>query len=258
LFNLDAHAIGTQYVSDWVIDGVEMDHTCSCVEMWTDTPPVLVQQNNTVKNCAIHDTSESGAITNRAGITIYSGTCYVHNNTLWNIEGTGISTPTSDDAVVENNSIYNTDTAGVGWWGARGALSFGNGTCRNNIIQSCRYFIQLKTGAAPTTIDYNLYIGDGYSADFYSNFTSRTFTQWQTDLGWDTHSLNAVNPGWRSSPPSSQTDFHLTSGSPAIHSGVATGYPDPDGVIMVGSMGAYEYVGRGATHFASITEIVVF
>jgi hypothetical protein len=235
-WNSDAHGIGLQNSTGWVIDGVEIDHTCSAIELFGGASQG--NYDHTVRNCIIHDTLKAAGQTNAGGITIYAGPAYIHNNVLWNIAGTALACATPEPVVVENNSLYNVGIDPP--WGGAG-ITFLTGTCRNNIIQGCKYFIkygdpqgQGRTAAA--TIDYNLYSGQAANADFYCQ-GNETLAQWQA-RGYDTHSRTGA-PGWSKAAPSAQADFRLLISSQAIISGASVSYKDPDGKVIWKTMGAY-------------------
>jgi hypothetical protein len=229
----DGDGIGTQMVSGWVIDGVEIDHVGCGVDMWSDGS--YPSTDNEVRNCIIHDLSPSST-GGSDGISVMGGAHRIHNNVIWNIGGRGINAYTTRPSTVENNSIYNVGLV-AGWWNGSGIKLKEGSTCRNNIIQGCGFFIELfPNSALPTTIDYNLFSGHGTKADFYSA-GNETLAQWQT-RGYDIHSRTGL-PGWTKYAPAAWADFHLLKSSQAIASGAVVSYLDPDGKPIGKTMGAY-------------------
>lgn len=243
-FSKDAHAIGMQYTSGWRIEGVEMDHCSSAIEAFTHTPPLYAQQDNTFLNLTIHDTREANSITNRGGITIYSGRYVVQGCVFWNIGGTAISAATDANGVIEHCS-FNRIGMDSGWWmGA--AYKAKNTTVRYNVIANARFSGSVTDGDPNLQeINWNCYQGIGSDANFgtgTSGTTGTTLANWRA-AGWDANSLTSV-PGWSSADPNTLAGFSITHLSAVwLVAPVAPGV-DRNSVPWGRSMGAFGFVPR--------------
>ncbi|MFA4945761.1 MAG: right-handed parallel beta-helix repeat-containing protein [Lentisphaeria bacterium] len=239
-YDADAHAIGNSNASNWTVDGVEIDHCCSAVEFfqnWNNP-----SGDNTFVNNFIHDTEPNHAITNAGGITVYKGSATIRNNIFLNIGGSAVSAAVSEQVIVENNTIYNANLF-PDYWGARGAIFIRNGVVRNNIVKGCKYFVYRDSNSVALTVNWNYFVGDPTTADFYALGTgTRTAEEWQ-GLGYDAHStFTETDPGWAVADPNTREGFRVNNLSPVWKSGTMMSGLDPNGVRMNRTAGAYGYI----------------
>lgn len=172
----------------------------------------------------------------------------VRNNLIRDTQLAGIGLYAAKDAQVWNNTLIDTARAAHSpiyfgitfqdWDPNAGRPPSVNPIIRNNLIYqssglpmecvAIRYTDELGglAGLADMpTMDYNLYYHAGGNCTFTdlrpaSLLEQGTFTQWQTHISDDTHSLTAN--------PQIATDGHLLVGSPAIDAGTCAGAPPDD------------------------------
>ncbi|MDX1948586.1 MAG: Calx-beta domain-containing protein [Pirellulaceae bacterium] len=161
------------------------------------------------------------------------------NNIVVDAGQAGIGIYGALDALVYNNTLVNAaDDAqapiqfgGYDMWVSNTAPSYYhvasvNPTVVNNIVvtnpDNHTRMVDIREGsiAGPLTLDYNLYFGSSTRGVLFidRNLTGdgtpeQTFSQWQANYGYDTHSLVAN--------PLLDADWHLTAASPAIGKALA-------------------------------------
>jgi hypothetical protein len=162
---------------------------------------------------------------------------------------------TISNIYIQNNAFVSSGTGwahnqrtgsspmGEGFECANIMATLSNFYVRNNLFKDATerlVWIKDTTKAANITWDYNCYYQTlgGYwgTLDYVNNYSS--FATYRTALGKEVNGTGG-NPLLTST-----TDFHLTTGSSCINTGVDVGYTsDFDGVLLVGlpDIGAYEY-----------------
>jgi len=172
----------------------------------------------------------------------------VRNNIIRDTQGAGIGLYAAQDAQIWNNTLIDTALAyhspiyfGVtyqDWDPNAGRPPSINPIIRNNLVHQSgglrtecvfiRYSNDLGGLSALTgmpAMDYNLYFHAGGSCLFTDQRPSSpldkgTFSQWQTHIGGESHSLTSA--------PQLTTDGHLSADSPAVDAGVCAGAPTDD------------------------------
>jgi len=173
----------------------------------------------------------------------------VRNNIIRDTQGAGIGLYAAQDAQVLNNTLIDTAQAayhspiyfGVtyqDWEPEAGRPPSVNPIIKNNLVyQSAglptecvflRYSNDLGGLSALSgmpAMDFNLYFHAGGACLFTDQRPSSpleegTFSQWQTHIGGESHSLTGN--------PQLTSDGHLNTGSPAVDAGTCTGAPTSD------------------------------
>ena len=201
----DAHAVGVQAGTDWTIQDNYFHDCGTAVEFWASTKP---QTGNIVQRNVIQDVT-ARTITQGHGIAFSGGSatlglrtgCQVKDNTVIDVDGSGIHLTMGDDVTVTGNLVQNTglgvDTS------AQEGISFRNvdtgvpclGTVTDNIvINPKKNFINFGGDGDLTgmTLEDNLYWDDVDTASTtvkfkangsYSSYTS--FNDWVANTPFD-------------------------------------------------------------------------
>jgi len=172
----------------------------------------------------------------------------VRNNLIRDTQGAGIGLFAAQDAQIWNNTLVDTAQAyhspiyfGIpyqDWDPQAGRPPSVNPILRNNLVSQSSglppecVFIRyandlggLSALAGMPDMDYNLYFHAGGSCLFTdrrpsSSLDHGTFSQWQTHIAGESHSLTAN--------PQLTADGHLSADSPAVDAGVCAGAPGDD------------------------------
>ena len=195
----------------------------------------------------------------------------VRNNIIRDTQGAGIGLYAAKDAQIWNNTLIDTAQAyhspiyfGItyqDWEPGAGRPPSLNPIIRNNLVHQSSglptecVFIRysndlggLSALSGMPAMDYNLYFHTGSNCQFTdqrptSPLDRGTFSQWQTHISGESHSLTGT--------PQLSSDGHLLSSSPAIDAGVCTGAPTDDFDSNQRPLGAACDI--GADEFASGT-----
>jgi hypothetical protein len=228
--NFDNFIIRNNFIWDdptWVMDSVEYIEDAVGIFVGNNSPSTGNFQNfyiynNIIKNNPFKGMEFSGTTSN---VNIYNNTFYGYNPSSVEFGAQIYINPTQHALTIKNNVFYN------------------NVVHATNLYHPCIYVGSGWSGSI--TIDYNLYWMTDPTAPFIAWAGSRLMSDWATYKsvsGQDSHSPTPTNPSFASS-----SNYHLSLGSLAIHTGVYTGVyaTDYDGVTWDNppSMGAYEFVG---------------
>src|ERR1700730_2992892 len=178
-------------------------------------PGIRIYQavGNTVDGNITHDNEDSG-------IECYPGAnnTLVYNNVSYNNGDHGIDDVSVSGVRIISNTIYNNVTAGINYEGNSSYGTFENNISVDNGIGSPRTHSDLRVehdSTTGTTMDYNqVYLTSPDVLLIWNSVNYNTLAAFQAATGQMLHGINAA-PNW-ANPGAG--DFHLTAGSPAIHS----------------------------------------
>ena len=153
----------------------------------------------------------------------------IQNNLIYGYQGFGIclfyidsSGPSKNNLIVNNTIVSTVSGAGA----AIRILDSGTGNTLSNNILLGGGGIALRISAdsmSGLVSDYNVTGGVYQSED---DGSTRSLSQWRSQVSQDTHSLTATASALFVNPAGN--DYHLKAGSPAIDVGTATNAPATD------------------------------
>lgn len=175
----------------------------------------------------------------------------IYNNLVYNNYGVGILiTQASDNVIVANNTVYDSNGSFVG---IDIEPDTTNVTVKNNLVYNQDGInIAIKNSASITAADYNLSYHTTEESDLIykvdaTRYSISDFAAFKVATSFEAHGV------WADPKIVSATDHRLNAGSPAQDAGVyitgihdETGYTDLAGITSPiranPSMGAYEYI----------------
>lgn len=223
-YDLDAHGIGVQHGHSHLIEGNLIYNCGSGITFYAYTNGIL--RDCIVRYNYIHDNHTLGGANNvgieyrcnNDSLSDKSGhDCYF--NIVANCE-IGIANQFEDEVEVYNNVVYSCTHS---FYSSRSYD--GNGPVwkgRNNISLSpeARHHTHSNSGGAVWDFDYNLYYPDTGNLFYTTAVRETNFADWR-GAGYDTNSPSPADPLFVNGSGSYalETDFKLTSDSPAIDAG---------------------------------------
>lgn len=254
----DAHAVGVQNGSGWLIEGNSTQDTGTAIELWAGitNDPSRYMENHIIRRNRIF-AARNDRFTTGTGIAI-SGkngdsegqrrNIRVHHNLVFDVDGYGIASNNPDPVLIANNTIVKTGKAGIGILlsGKRGKPK---GQIVNNLLvkpgAGDYLFLAGSAGTWPGLIvNHNCYQSKEGQETFYAATVGRVrFQEWRQKGGFDpqgfavdTRLVDALNG-----------DFSLREDSPCIDAGTASPYHQPihdlPGIEVVGPGGVFH--GKG-------------
>jgi hypothetical protein len=212
--------------------------------------------------CSVHDNVihdiayNSGATFNNYGMYIACGAnSYVYNNLIYNQGSIGIhlwhaanKVYIYNNTISSNNSISNDSSIGIlVGTGDGGAVSGAYFNVSNNIVVNSHYGIMAESGSGASISTSSVFQNNliyNNAIDWYYNKSGSTGTLQAG--GFSVTGVVKANPLFVSA---SSGDYHLSSGSPAIDSGISSGAPATDLELNARPNGTA--VDRGAYEFGS-------